>query len=254
VTNQSSIMGPCRLCGAVGRLKDNHVLSSWVFRPVPKFGPGLPPVLVEHGERCFTSPEESEHLLGECCERRVGEWEAHVSQLALRPDGASTAMRMVTLRASRVLNQEAEADGAALGDELGLFAASVVWRESARSKPRVTLGRYADEFKAFLLAGHGALEHARLMIHIVDKRTAPSASEVASYPAMFWAQGYREYQFAVAGMVFTFLVGASVPSRFDYGCYLRTKRVWVVDGHEMGRAAAQFQHVRPVIRMRAGSG
>jgi hypothetical protein len=92
------------------------------------------------------------------------------------------------------------------------------------------------------------------MIHIVDKRTAPSASEVASYPAMFWAQGYREYQFAVAGMVFTFLVGASVPSRFDYGCYLRTKRVWVVDGHEMGRAAAQFQHVRPVIRMRAGSG
>ncbi len=114
--------------------------------------------------------QDSEYLLCEPCEQRIGQWENHVSQLAVQPDGTSPPFQTIKIRTRRKPGKEAEADGSALGIQVALFAASVVWRASVCIRPEISLGPYAEEFRAFLRGDAAGLAHVRLMVHVIDPR------------------------------------------------------------------------------------
>jgi hypothetical protein len=245
------MLGTCRLCRSESELKDSHILPRWVFRRIIRFGPDPQPILVENGTRRSTGRQDTEYLLCGPCEQRIGNWENHVAKIAVQPDGTSPAFQAVTLRTQRQTGVEAEADGSALGTEVALFAASVVWRASVCSRPEVSLGPYADEFRAFILGDSTKLEHARLMVHVIDPRAGQMAAEIAAYPSTASASGCREHQFTVPGLTFTLRVGGAVERRYDDFCFLRTGRVWVIDGLEVARYVwKKFQAATPVGKQR----
>jgi hypothetical protein len=245
------MIGSCRLCGAVATLKGSHILSAWVFRRILKRGSDPQSVLIEKGTRRFTNAQDTEYLLCERCEQRIGRWENHVSKLAVQPDGSLPALRAVTLQAHRRSGEETPADGAALGIETAHFAASVVWRESVRSQPSVRLGPYAGEFHAYVSGQKVTLEHARLLVHLIDPEAGPFAAESGSYPVTLSGVGCREHQFMVPGMHFTFRVGGAIPTTNDGFCFIRTKKVWVVDGKQVANwVRRKYQSAKALGKLR----
>jgi hypothetical protein len=241
------MVGTCRLCERRALLQSSHILPKWAFRRVRSRGTGAPPILVENGTRRYTDKQDTERLLCTACEQRFCRWEDRVSRLAVQDDGSSPALRAITMRARMMPGMESEADGSVLGDQLALFAASVVWRAGASSRKDVTFRGYAEEFKSFVFGGPARLDHARLIVHIIDPEGHPVAAEVATYPATFPGDTYHEHQFAVPGLNFTFFEGNALPARYDDCCFLRTKRVWVIDGDQMGRHVLQkYQIATPV--------
>jgi hypothetical protein len=225
--------GICRLCDAEGELRDSHILPRWVFRRIIHLGPDPQPTVIENGTRRFSGDQDSEYLLCGSCEQRLGKWENHVAKLAFQPDGTFPAFRAVKIRTHGDRRPEVEAGGSALGTETAYFAASVVWRASVSSLSGVSLGPYEDEFKAFLQGRETRLEHARLIVHVIDPDVGRQAIGIASHPAVVSGDGCREHQFSVPGMTFTFRVGGTVPPRNDNFCFLRTNRVWLIDGSKL---------------------
>lgn len=197
-------IGTCRLCGVVGELRDSHITPRWVFRRIIRFGPDPQPILIENGTRRSTGDQDTEYLLCGLCEQLFGRWENHVAKLAVQADGSFPAFEAVTIHGRREAGTEAEANGAALGDEVAWFAASVLWRASVSYRPEVSLGPYAEEFSLFLRGSATRLEHARLVVHVIDPKTGPMAARIAAHPWSFSASGCREHQFGVPGLYFTF--------------------------------------------------
>lgn len=171
-------------------LRHSHILSAWAFRRVFQRGDGKQSFMIENGTRRRSNDQDREYLLCGGCEERFGRWEKHVSGLATQPDGSSPAFSAVTLRGERQPRQETEADGTALGEETGLFAASVVWRAAVCSEPSVHLGPFREEFQSYVLGSRTDLPHARLIVNVVDPQGAHRAAEFASYPATVpWERG-----------------------------------------------------------------
>src|SRR4051794_12828304 len=102
------MLGTCRLCSCHAELRDSHILPRWVFRRIIRFGPDPQPILIEDGTRRSTGKQDSEFLLCDVCEQRFGNWENHVSRLALQPDGRSPAFELVSIRYPHELQREAE--------------------------------------------------------------------------------------------------------------------------------------------------
>jgi hypothetical protein len=152
----------------------------------------------------------------------------------LQPNGALPAFQKIRMRLHREPRKETIADGSALGLEVAYFAASVVWRASVTVDPAVRLGPYADEFKAFVQGRETGLKHARLIVHVLDpSRAGWTPSGIGAYPYTFAGPRCREHQFTVPGMTFTFSVGGAMPAVNDEFCFIRTQRVWVIDGQQM---------------------
>jgi hypothetical protein len=235
-----TMLGVCRFCRREAELKKSHTIPRWAFRRVLSRGSEPQPVLVENGTRRYSGDQDYEHLLCDECEQRFGKWDNHASRLAVQPDGASPALGAIRLLGHPQPTVENEADGTALGFDTALFAASVIWRAAVSSRGEVRLGPYRDEFRAFLNGDMPYLEHARLMIQVIDPKGGPLAAEIIGHPCTHSASGCREHQFTVPGLLFVFRVGSRVPLRYDRFCFMRTRKVWVVDGKDAARRT--FRH------------
>jgi hypothetical protein len=243
------MLGQCRLCRATANLRRSHVLPAWAFKRVRQRGGGKPPVMIEYGTRRLSNKQDREYLLCHGCELRFCRWEDHVARLALQRNGTSPAFDAVTLLGQRGPGQETVADGSALGDELALFAASVVWRSAVVSRPDVRLGPYIDEFHAFVSGASPDLPHASLVANVIDPYGGTRAAETASYPATFVEDGYERHQFMVPGLLFTFWTGEALSLMAEYFSFLHTRRVWIVDGHKYA-GHMQWMHdtATPVVK------
>jgi hypothetical protein len=239
--------GTCRLCGVDGELRDSHVLPAWAFRRIIRRGSGPPPILVENETSRYLSDQGTEYLLCGSCEQRLGRWENHVSQLAVQPDGSFPGFRAMSPSRHAEPGKEVVADGTTFGVDVALFAASVVWRASVSVNHDVRLGPYEQEFRDFVFGSRMTLDHARLVVHLIDPSAGPSAVETASFPASFSSSGCREHQFVCLGFAFTFYVGGAVPGRYDDCCYVRSRRVWLVDGRALAhRVVKEFYAAKPM--------
>jgi hypothetical protein len=237
--------GVCRFCGTRGKLHRSHIFPRWVYRRLHQFGTGgavassAPLLQVEGDDARYSDAQPREYLLCNMCERRFGVWEEHVSGLAVQHDGRFPALNLVRLHGPFEADKECAAVGAAVGAELGYFAASICWRASVGATyPDVNLGPYEGAFKRFLDGSDGALECSRLVVQVIDRRLGLEVERVGAPPYSFREGGCWRHQFAVPGFIFTFRVGQRLPARWDEFCFLRRRRVWVIDGSEMGRTVA----------------
>ena len=234
--------GLCRLCKVARELRASHILSRWVYRRVVHFGSGPAgttasvPLQIEGEVARYTASQPTEYLLCGDCEQRFSRWEDHVARLARQTNGMLPALKAVILRRHRVPRVECEADGSGLGIETARFAASVVWRASVGTMYQdVDLGPYQDRFRDFLAGRTSVIEGACLVVQVVDQQMG-GVDMLASPPYSWNEHGWREHQFAVPGIVFTFSVGNRMPKRFEDFCFVRTRRAWVIDGLDMAAA------------------
>jgi hypothetical protein len=241
------MIGHCRYCDSVGELRESHILPRWVYRRIVQFGTGVSgkgasiPMQYDNGTLRRTGDQPKEHLLCGDCERIFGAWDAHIARLAVAPGGSFPGLQAVTLLKPRVPGIECEADGAALGQELGRFAASVVWRASVSTVlAEVDLGPYEEQFRRFLRGETEVLDCARLIVQLVDQEDlGMRVDRLGAAPYSYRERGCREHQFGVPGFVFTFRVGGLLPPHWVDFCFLRTRRVWVVDGLQMVQAVLE---------------
>ncbi len=231
-------LGKCKLCGSLGELRESHIMPAWTYRRVKKLGAppsGPVPQLLqaEYGSLRSTDEQARERMLCPDCEERFCRWEDRVARLAIQIDGRFPAIEVVDLYPGSLQpGHVADGDGSLLGRELGLFAASVVWRASAATTlfHDVSLGSYEQTFGDFVLERRDDLPCARLMVQLIEPAFGAFVP-LSGRPCAWDEDGSQVHQIAVPGIILTFRVG--VPALYDHACYLRTGKVSIIDGEQM---------------------
>lgn len=133
----TSVIGDCRLCGAVGvPLQDSHIIPKWAYRrarDVSGAFPSADPIQIEDGVAVQTSAQMKEYMLCYDCEQLFCRDEDYVASLAFQKDQTLGLAKLILeeevvsfelsgarVRAAPISHLDCQA--------IARFAASVFWR------------------------------------------------------------------------------------------------------------------------------
>lgn len=200
----------------------------------------------------------SEHMLCKPCEDRIGRWEDYVARVSLQRDGKTFPARdAVQIQADLSRDDLVTADASALDvTALVRFAVSVAWRASESSElPGVSLGRYADAARVFLLGDGEDVttmpEWCRVSLALVTPPAGLPIAEVIIPPYSGRLPGGRGHRhaFALFGMCFDVLVGGAAELVFSEICLGTKRRAFLSDGAQLAKEMTD-----PIINARKSPG
>jgi hypothetical protein len=226
-----SVIGDCRLCGAVGvPLMDSHIMPKWAYRRTRDLtgAVGSPhPIQVKDGVAVQTSAQITEYMLCRGCEELLGRDENYVSKLAYQEDQTlglaqyvredaifSRGLRMlagVRTRAVAISHLDCQA--------IARFAASVFWRAHVvRTQKFDGLRLWKDQAEALsrFVRGERRLPDRMCLTLFVPVDGAFALTGVFSSTLFTPATAVKgedsAHQFLVPGLVFNLTTGShSIP-------------------------------------------
>jgi len=182
-------------------------------------------VLMTQGRAVLSNDQMRDYLMCGPCEQRIGVYDNYVSQIACKADGTFAALSSATPTLNHLRTADSYAvDVSSLDTKMIVqFAASVFWRASVSARfPNMSLGRYEDQFRAFLHGTGDFPSDARLVLSIISTK-GPPIDRVTTMPAGGRADAYHyEHVFVVAGLHFLLAVGGKLPPAFDLFCLSRS--------------------------------
>lgn len=195
-------------------LRDSHILPSWMYdharRGPDGYQPGLAYLDGKTGKAVLMTKHLTEYLLCGGCEQRLGDWDAHLSQLLVRADGSFPWLTDLQGGSTR-----------ADPDMVTRFAYSVVWRGSVCTKLAANLGAYERPFAEYLLSSDcSPPANTSLRIYLLPDRELHRLLEP---PKAKRRGGYHGHRFAGCGAVFELCVGRCIPTAFRNACYVRER-------------------------------
>ncbi len=213
--------GSCALCKNTAELQESHLIAAGFYRLMREGVADNPnPVLISGGMARATSDQIKMGLLCCACEQRFNaNGENYVLANCARQDG-SFGLRDSLVRTTPFHQEEGFTiyDLRYLpdaGDQLLYFGASVFWRASvARWKDRdrnlrpISLGRYEEEFRRYLLGEVQFPAKAALILHI-SKEVVPEMT--VAFPCTNRDSGFFRHKFYVPGLLFIMYVGNRMP-------------------------------------------
>lgn len=254
----------CRLCLRTGvDLRRSHIVPRWVYHRIRGTGTGRNPVIIRGGRAIELSDHAKEYLLCQDCEQLFGRIEKQIERAsAVEQQASILATASLSTRAERhptsdqVLNLPHD-----FARALRRFALGVFWRmHEAKHKnlPRIELGRYSEDIRAFLAGEARAWPRcAELLIGLVDIGPVGSSPlrESAAFAASRRCDGYHAHECFIAGWKFQLLVGGQIPrgNRIFGAKSGFANLAFVVREHELGilrRADSFARAAKPVGRLK----
>jgi hypothetical protein len=114
-------------------------------------------------------------------------------------------------------------------DHVASFGASVLWRASVSTVfPDVSLGRYEEQFRQYLLGNTPFVPNAGIVVQLIEAPTAPIDETIFGPQELAADDPYHKvYRFALWGMLYFIAVGEVVPNSWLELCVACWGRVLV---------------------------
>jgi hypothetical protein len=233
--------GVCKLCLQTKDLQDSHLIPAAAYKKTRGTGKGSRhPYTLTAKASYQNSRQISDYVLCWDCEQRINE------------GGESYVMRLVTskqrfplletLRGAKPTyhGELLETDGYAAPDSadvnrvrIAYFAASVFWRASAHTWKtedggplRIRLGSiYQEEFRQFLLGNAPFPRRAALAVFVCTDRLS---QETFFMPSTRRTSDLLVHGFVCRGILFSLVVGKSIPVQFRNLSMVGTKEQWIL--------------------------
>ena len=213
--------GSCALCKNTAELQESHLMAAGFYRLLREEVSSNPnPIVISGGRSRATSDQVKRGFLCRACEQRLNDnGENYVLANCARQDGGF-GLRGIWVQTNPFHQEEEFAiydlcHLPGVADQLLYFGASVFWRASVgRWKDRgrniglISLGRYEDEFRRYLLGEAQFPSKAALILHI-SKEAQPDMTVIS--PCTNRESGYFRHKFYVLGFSFIMYVGNRIP-------------------------------------------
>jgi hypothetical protein len=181
-------------------------------RGLDGYQPGLAYLDGKTGKAVLMTKHLTEYLLCGDCEQRLGDWDAHLSQLLVQADGSFPWL--AALNGGSLL---------ADADTVARFAYSVVWRGSVCTKLAADLGPYERPLAEYILASdRPPPRDTSLRVRLIPEA---GLQRLLEPPSAKRQGGYHVHRFAGCGAVFELGVGRCIPSAFLSACFVRERFV-----------------------------
>jgi hypothetical protein len=211
------VIGVCKLCGRRRRLCRSHYLGKALFKLTRENGKHpiiLTPKIIAPSPR-----QMSAHLLCEECEHRFKVREDTALALMNGKNGFPLLERMKLALTIEQGDKVVTFSGAAMGvdtDALAYFALSLLWRGSVHvwntlkgQTTSVSLGKYEERIRRYLLGETGLPEGVYVMVAVcVDV----GAQGTTFPPHLLEGSKYQTYSTLVRGLWFHIVVDDEAPS------------------------------------------
>jgi len=220
-------LGNCALCRSTADLQESHLIAAGFYRLMREEASVNPnPIVISGGMARATSNQIKMGLLCRACEQRFNDnGENYVLANCARQDG-SFGLRDSLIRRTPFHQEEGLAiydlcHLPGVADQLLYFGASVFWRASVgrwkdrdRNLPLISLGRYEEEFRRYLLGEAPFPQKVALILHI-SKEAQPDMT--VAFPCTNRDSGFFRHKFYVLGLSFIMYVGNRMPESATVG-------------------------------------
>jgi hypothetical protein len=178
------------------------------------------PVAIRPGVAVASSDEVRQHFLCLECERRLNDGgERWVIANCYQADGKFPLYDNIITRpplpvSPIVTLYESRGVPGIEPEQLGFFAASILWRAGAtdwrnKRSPRIELGPYEDSLRQYLLGRTPFPKDAALRVILP---TPALARLIATLPMPDRVDGVRSYKVFIPGIAFTMILGKHIPN------------------------------------------
>lgn len=223
------MLGQCRLCLEVKKLRDSHYLSKGIYRILREDGFDNPnPWVLTKKTAVQSSKQETAYLLCQDCEQRFNEnGERWVLKHCLRKDGKSRLADILAAKKPVAWSDTTKLYYAHDVPEINIsalayFAASIFWRGSIHpwnyngSFP-VTLGPFQEPFRQYLMEEQAFPKDCSLFVVVregkeVDRLTFP--------PTGGRRGNFHLFNFPMPGLAFTLITSKNIPIRYREKCFV----------------------------------
>lgn len=223
-------IGSCALCRGAAELQESHLMAAGFYRRMCEKASN--PIVISGGRSRATSDQVKRKLLCRACEQRFNDnGESYVIAHCAQTDG-SFRLRDVLVQTTPFYQEEGFAiydlcHLPGVADQLLYFGASVFWRASVapwkerdRTLRLISLGRYEEEFRRYLLGEAQFSSKAALILHI-----SKDAQMTTSFPCTNRDSGFFRHKFYVPGLLFIMYVGNWMPDSAVEGSLNSQERV-----------------------------
>lgn len=224
----TTYVAPCGLCRETKELRDSHLIPRALYKQLrdPNGGTDPNPVLTTEEKAITSSQQVSSYFLCSECEQRFSDCgERYVIAQCARSDGRFNLREQ--LLATSPLHDRPQFKTYNVQPPLGnniefylYFAASIFWRASVHrwklgSKPvgKISLGKYEEQFRLYLLNEASFPKNARLQVHV--STGSPSDLLTTVFPYTQRVEQLHRHQFYIPGILFLLFIGGKISRDID---------------------------------------
>lgn len=219
--NRLMVPAACGMCGVIADLRDSHLLPAALFKFLRSPSEKNPnPVAVRPGVAIASSDQVRKPFLCSTCEHRLDVGgERWMIANCYQADGKFPLYDSIIAQPARLVFPRfslypSRGVPGIEPEQLGYFAASILWRASAtnwrnKRSPRIEVGPHQDSLRRYLLGLTPFPENAALRVILP---TPTRAKLVLTLPVPGRLDGIRCFTFIIPGIAFTMFFGKHIPS------------------------------------------